>query len=133
MSQNLPPAPQQARAKPSPTAIEVAGMAFEKVQQAAKRIVRFQANLRHLDSQLADRGRRIALVHQLPLREHMANVGKPIVLFWIFGFGHMHEVEQASHRQRDPQRMHECNGAAFREIGWMYNRLNPMRHDVPLT
>jgi hypothetical protein len=55
----------------------------------------FQNNLRHIDSQLANRGWRIALVHQLPLREHLANVGKAIIFVGIFGFGDMHEVEQA--------------------------------------
>jgi hypothetical protein len=106
---------------------EVARMPPEKMRQRAKRVVRFQANLRHVDSQLTDRFRRIALVHQAPPCEHMANVGKTIVFVGSFRFGNMDKVEQAPHRQRDTQRMCERNGAGVREICWMYNRLNLAR------
>jgi hypothetical protein len=92
--------------------------------------VGFQANLCHPDSKLPDRGWRIGLVHQVPLREHTANMGKAIILVGIFGFGDVDEVKKAAHCQHDPQRMRECNVASVREIGWMDNRLNPLRHDI---
>lgn len=108
---------------------EITRAVLKKLQQPAKRILGLQTDFDHLDSQLAtDLGWRCVPIQQAPLLKGVPNMGKAIVLVGIFGFGNMDEVEFASYRQRDSQCVDKSFDTAVREIGWMNDGLEMVRH-----
>ena len=103
---------------------EVAPMLAQKVDDGLRRFLQFDAYVVDFDSELArDRPWRIILVGEPPLREQALCVRKRQGFVGVV-LGHVQEVQFASCRQGDAQRMGKRRGAQVGKIGGMHDGAN---------